>query len=273
MALAEYYKTSNSGLMKRIQQLNRIFLEKNQINIQEREKFKSACYLGFANIGNTCFINAIMISIIHSKPIVDSLMDTKTYYNSIITENEFNLFNLLVSLFYVYYNENTNQFMLNESMFLFVNAFFSTFRNHFQLNVQEDANYFLTTILNLIDDVFGEIDTITTFRSNNDYGLQKGLFIDKHFNLNTVNEFKCLIKNHKSISNESQMMLVLDIINCSNLEEAIDLYFQTVQLNDKENLFFCLHCNNYVLAEKSIRISSYPNLLIIYIKRFDTNVS
>ena len=273
MALANYYKSSNSVLLKRIQQLNATFLEKNQINIQDREKYKTACYLGFANIGNTCFINTIMISIIHSKPIVDSLMDTKTYYNSIITENEFNLFNLLVSVVYTYYNENTNQASLNESMYLFVKTFFSTYRNQFQLNSQEDANYFLTTLLNFIDDVFGEIDTITTFRSDNDYGLQKGIFIDQHFNMNIVNEFKCLNKNHKSISSESQMMLLLDILNCSNLEEAIDLYFKTVELNDKENLFFCLHCNNYVLAEKCLKISSYPNILIIYLKRFDSNVS
>lgn len=272
MVLKEFYKSSYSNLLIRIQQLNKIYHESNRINEDERSKFKNTCFMGLSNFGNTCFINTIIISILNLKPLADSIMDTRTYFNSIITTNEFNFFNSFVNLLYEYHNEKTNQTSLDLTMYLFCKNFYSNFSAQFTKNSQEDANYFLTTIVSMIDDVYGEIETIINYISNSDYGIRKDLFVDKFLNINIINEFKCLTKNHISISNELQMMLTLDIMNCHSLVDAIDLYFEKVYLADKENLFFCSVCQNYVIAEKTIKITRLPEVLIIYIKLFNSNV-
>jgi len=275
MVLKEYYKSSYSNLLARIQQLNKIYQENNQINNEDQnsEKLKNACFLGLCNFGNTCFINTIMISILNIKTLADSIMDTRTYYKSIITSKEFIVYDSLVNLFEEYHKNKLSQTSLDQVMLIFCQNFYTYFSAQFKINIQEDANYFLTTIFSMIDDVYGEIDTIIQYDLNKDYGIEKGLFIDKFFNMQIINEFKCHANNHKSVSYESEMILTLDIINCLTLEDSIDLYFQNLQLIDRENLFFCSTCQNNVLAEKSIRINNLPNILIIYLKIFDSNVN
>ena len=273
MSLYGYYKSNYALLIEKIQLYSNFYQETNQINNGEREKYTESCFLGFKNNGNTCFINTIIISLINLKSIADTILDARTYYNSILAVPEYDLFNSFVSIFYEYYNENACQSKVDKSMSLFLNAFYFYFKTQFKIYRQEDANEFMTTLFDLIDDVFGELDTITTFVSSNDYGLQKGLFIDRLFHMNIINQFKCLDKNHTQTSEESQMMLILDIINCSSLEEAIDLYFRTVQLNNRDNLYFCPQCFNNVSAEKNSKILNLPKTLIIYLKRFNPDVS
>lgn len=108
----------------------------------------------------------------------------------------------------------------------------------------------------------------TNINSNNSNNIRT--FIEELFEGTIISTVKCLTCNNISTSKETFLHLSVDVVPNVSLTDSLRKYCGVEHLNGS-NQFFCQKCNSLQDAEKSIRISKLPPLLIIHIKRFKYN--
>lgn len=214
---------------------------------------------GFFNIGNSCYLNSALQCLINSEIFVNELQNIIKSYKGLSTENlkRYEFLNLLIDM-----TSATNPVNLKQIL--------SEYDDLFKYNHQQDAHEALMSILNILhketkinskhhEKLFksmnqGWISHIKTFGFS---------FIDKIFSGQQVSIVKCPC-NHIVQTSEIYNSLNLSISNDSKLHTSFGQYFSPDTIPDYE----CDHCHNKTNATKMISILSFPDILIISLKRF-----
>ena len=271
MTLTKIYTCNINGLKTRIIELRNNFAENNRIINYENNNNGIPFTKGLKNYGNTCFINSILQCIFSLQQVVSYIMDSKVYYLSILTSDEYNLFESLVNICYKNFDYKTSQFEINNALNTFLIQFYQYFKEQFTLNNQDDANNFLTAILSYIDDCFGEFDMIIN-NELNDYDIEKFIFINKHFGLEISTVNTCIDCGNQSSISENPQMLILNILKKNSICESLESYFGKELMKDSNNLWNCSRCKEFRISSRQVFLNNLPKYLIIYLKRFEFQV-
>ena len=276
MSLTHFYG-NDYQFRQYINKFRVLFSQNNNIVKFQKPKNVIPFTLGFKNCVNTCFINSIMHSLVNIESIVNDLLQYRFLYNVLLDTQQYKLFNCIIDILHKNFSTNINQEGIDNLIENFIIHFYNTFSDKFSNNNQnsifikydqEDANKFLDTVLNMIDEVVGEIDLIVNY---NDFNAKKNLFLNSQINIDLTTETTCFDNSHKSLIDESYRKLVLEIKD--TLDKSLAHFFEETQLNDTNNLYFCSRCKKYTLATTKFSFKKQPNVLLIYLKRFAINVN
>ena len=273
MSLLQLYEALPDLLGQRIKDLNEEFINYNEVICRDIDPTHVPFLYGLNNLGNTCYMNSIIQCIINIKRVHVQLLDTKARFNQIIKNPEFILFYNFVEIIYQNFDPTYSTQLISYIMKIFVDSFYSSFGSRFTRNAQEDASEFLLVLLNYIDNVYSEIDLIVNFNTNEQLNvIEKNIFLSC-FNIEIESCCTCLKNEHDSKHELLSPWLELTIKNQTNLVSCLDKYFALEELCDEQNQYYCNACKKHVMATKLFKIKKLPKTIIIYLKRFETNVS
>lgn len=201
---------------------------------------------GFNNLGNTCYLNSGLQMIIQNKDlcnIISALANKSPIlnsYNEIINE---------------YYN-GTGGSISPKIVKELASGRNSIFFGFGQQDSSEFIIFFLDLLNNEVKKVLGN----------------KGL-VDKLYEIEIKTNTKCKVLSCLNVSSniEKSTMLMLDVDeDCSVLDDCYNLSLKRVKLDGSEK-YFCEKCDKKRIASQRKEIESWPNHLVVWLRRFKQN--
>ncbi|KAF7127225.1 hypothetical protein RHSIM_Rhsim11G0015700 [Rhododendron simsii] len=212
---------------------------------------------GLANLGNTCFLNAILQCFTHRVPLVQGL---KSSDHPSPCDRETEGFCVLCALRSLIELSLSSKGRVVSPWRLFdnLNYISSDFRR-FQ---QEDAHEFLQCLLDRLESCCTYSKTRATC-SSEDENLVKWVFGGC-----LISKLQCCNCGHCSDTYEPLIDLSLEIENVSNLPSALESFTKVEKIEDSETMFTWENCKEEVSLEKQLMLDQAPSVAAFHLKRF-----
>jgi ubiquitin C-terminal hydrolase len=195
-------------------------------------------YKGLNNIGNTCYLNSGLQMLIQNSTFCTTVLENKDKSDNL----------KILAKFIEEYKTSSKKAITPDA----IKKMVEKKRKIFKGNGQQDSTEFIITLFEIISDDIKEID--------------------KLFEVETKTIIKCKLIGclKESHTLEKNNCLIIPIP-----EEATDLddcyrSFKVHELLDGADMYYCSNCKDKRIASKKILIESWPNDLIIGLKRFQT---
>ena len=222
---------------------------------------------GLSNLGNTCFMNAVLQCLSHTVPLINLMIREKRHKK--ICKNKKNNFCGLC----FFESHTKNNFTSGAKGAMSPTLLFRNLRIiscHLRPGRQHDAHEFLTNFLDNLERAY-ELD-LKELKDNFPKKLEANKLlinpIKSIFMGEMLSQVKCTRCGHCSNNHSPFYDLSVDIQGKSDsLSQAIDKFFKVDKL-DGDNKYMCSKCNKKVDAEKRCFIKRCPNNLTIHLKRF-----
>ncbi|AYV76266.1 MAG: ubiquitin carboxyl-terminal hydrolase 2 [Terrestrivirus sp.] len=204
--------------------------------------------VGLKNLGNTCYMNASL----------QCLRNIKSFREHIFDENKNNLNgnnNKLIKSYYKFVH-NIWEPAMNKTVMspADIKNEFGKYKRNFSGFGQQDAQEFIIYLLDAIHE---------NTKNENKQSIISELFVGKY--KSTVVCGNC---EHSSITYEDFMFLSLPVTE--NLEKSLSMFSAHDDL-DNNNKYKCEKCKHESIATKMMQIHKMPNVLIVYLKRFNVH--
>ncbi|PSR89241.1 Ubiquitin carboxyl-terminal hydrolase [Actinidia chinensis var. chinensis] len=218
---------------------------------------------GIANLGNTCFLNAVLQCLTHTVPLVRGLW-LYNHPNSCDRDSEG--FCVLCAL------RNHVELSLT-SMGGIVSPWklvgnLSYFSSNFRRFQQEDAHEFLQCLLDRLENCFTYSKTKDTTLPSEDENLVKQIFGGR-----LISKLRCCNCGHCSDTYEPLVDLSLEIENVDTLPSALESFTQVEKIEDIETQYTCENCKERVSIEKQLILDQAPSIAQFHLKRFKNDGS
>ncbi|KAL4570489.1 hypothetical protein LXL04_026145 [Taraxacum kok-saghyz] len=218
---------------------------------------------GLANLGNTCFFNAVMQCFTHSVLLVQGLY-SYTFPTPCDCNNE--RFCLICAL-----REQIELSLTSTgkvvSPWKFVDNL-SYFSSSFQRYQQEDAHEFLQCFLDRLETSFTNLklkDVAFSSQSNN--------LVKQVFGGRVISKLRCCNCNHISDTYEPSVDLSLEIDDANTLSTALESFTKVEHIGDEEMKFTCDNCKEKVSVDKQLMLDQTPPICAFHLKRFKNDGS
>lgn len=209
----------------------------------------------FRNMGNTCFCNSILQSMLFSPNVQYFLESTVEELKDPNVRREIGESSLAqLANIYNLRKSGRKELLLSPTSFLVAVRKEMPF---FESNTQHDAHEFFVSILSQFDDTIKRVKEIT--------GKESLPPISKIFQCVRVSSFKCLTCGFVQEIRDTLMCLDITIIPNSNLQNLIDESLCPEDLHDD---WECQQCKEKRDAQIFARIGSLPPTLTIQLQRF-----
>ncbi|XP_016462441.1 ubiquitin carboxyl-terminal hydrolase 20 [Nicotiana tabacum] len=227
----------------------------------ENQTFKLGA--GLANLGNTCFLNAVLQSFIHTVPLLQLLTSNDhtspcdSYLRGFCV---FYAFRELIDLSLASGGGVVSPWKLVNNL----NHFSSSF-HRFQ---QEDAHEFLQCFLDRLESCCndsGPKDRAAPSESDN--------IVKQAFGGRLVSKLRCCNCGHCSDTYEPLIDLSLEIKDVDSLPEALESFTKIEKIDDPEIKFSCEKCKEQVPIEKQLVLDKAPSVAAFHLKRFENDGS
>ncbi|KAK4368718.1 hypothetical protein RND71_012510 [Anisodus tanguticus] len=226
------------------------------------EEAKSKLGAGLANLGNTCFLNAVLQSFMHTVPLIQGLKSNDHATPCDGYKNGFCVICALrklidASLFFEAGVVSLWKFVNN------LNYFSSTF-HRFQ---QEDAHEFLQCFLDKLERCCDDS------RPKDCPTLETDNIVKQAFGGRLVSKLRCCNCGHCSDTYETLIDLSLEIEDADSLDTALESFTKVEKIEDSEIKFTCEKCIEQVSIEKQLVLDKAPSVAALHLKRFKTDGS
>lgn len=234
-----------------------------QWNSYRDEEAKFMLGAGLANLGNTCFLNAVLQSFMHTVPLIEGLKSNNhaTPCDSYLKKELCVICALRklidASLFSEAGVVSPWKFVNN------LNYFSSTF-HRFQ---QEDAHEFLQCFLDKLERCCGDS------RPKDCPTLETDNIVKQAFGGCLVSKLRCCNCGHCSDTYETLIDLSLEIEDADSLDTALESFTKVEKIEDSEIKFTCEKCKEQVSIEKQLVLDKAPSVAALHLKRFKTDGS
>jgi ubiquitin carboxyl-terminal hydrolase 8 len=252
--------------------------------ILDKSKYKSKGLTGLINLGNKCFMNSILQCLSNTLKLTDYFLSAKYKEDDPDNKNKrrreyyvvLSYLNLLINAW------DTNQVLKPKS---FVENISKFVPKYFNLD-QQDSHECLMYILDYLHKALSyeiEVDIMGTVKNDTDLLMKQSLeqwgkfYGDGYSNI--IETFNGLFYNKVTCQNCPLKENVFEPFNCislniptnesSTLKNCLESYFNE---DEKIDTWKCEKCNKSGCV-KSIKSWSFPNYLIIHLKRFTNDGS
>ncbi|KAK4728324.1 hypothetical protein R3W88_021312 [Solanum pinnatisectum] len=234
----------------------------SQWNSYRDEEAKFMQGAGLANLGNTCFLNAVLQSFMHTVPLIQGLksIDHATPCNSYLKG-----FCVICAL-----RKLIDASLFSEagvvSPWKFVNNlnYFSSTFHRFQ---QEDAHEFLQCFLDKLERCCDDS------RPKDCQTLETDNIVKQAFGGRLVSKLRCCNCGHCSDTYETLIDLSLEIEDVDSVDTALESFTKVEKIEDSETKFTCEKCKEQVSIEKQLVLDKAPTVAALHLKRFKTDGS
>ncbi|URD96748.1 ubiquitin carboxyl-terminal hydrolase [Musa troglodytarum] len=210
------------------------------------------------NLGNTCFLNAVLQCLTHTVPLVQKIRRTDHPCSCCGAIGGFCSFCALKGhinrcLFLSGYVISPTDFAEN----------LSKISPHFQLGQQEDAHEFLHSLLdNLHTCCLGHCTT------DQPSSLDEDSLVKHVFGGRLRSQLRCCNCGHCSDTFEPLLDLSLEIDNVDSIVDALASFTRSEKIDDPDINFTCEGCKAQVSLEKQLKLDHTPEVLTLHLKRF-----
>ncbi|KAK4364631.1 hypothetical protein RND71_015989 [Anisodus tanguticus] len=232
----------------------------NDSHIDEEPKLMLGA--GLANLGNTCFLNAVLQSFMHTVPLIQGL---KSSDHATSCDGYKKGFCVICAL-----RKLIDASMFSEAGVLspwkFVNNlnYFSSTFHRFQ---QEDAHEFLQCFLDKLERCCDDS------RPKDCPTLETDNIVKQAFGGRLVSKLRCCNCGHCSDTYEPLIDLSLEIEDVDSLDTALESFTKVEKIEDSEIKFTCEKCTEQVSIEKQLVLDKAPSVAALHLKRFKTDGS
>ncbi|XLR21624.1 hypothetical protein S83_049524 [Arachis hypogaea] len=211
---------------------------------------------GLWNLGNTCFLNAIVQCFTHTVPLVQGL---RSCIHSAPCDGDGDRFCVICALReQIESSLGASGGVLSPSKLVDnLNHFSSMFRRY----QQEDAHEFMQCVLDKLEMCFKDLKkNSTSFEDDN--------LVEKVFGGRSLSKLRCCNCGHSSDTYEPLIDLSLEIDNVDTLSSALESFTKVENIDAK---FKCDSCKEEVSMEKQIMLDQTPSIATFHLKRFKTD--
>ncbi|KAK7243830.1 hypothetical protein RIF29_38642 [Crotalaria pallida] len=216
---------------------------------------------GLSNLGNTCFMNAILQCFTHTVPLVEGLRAcAHSFPCDRYKVDEFCVICALrdhVELSLAASGGRFSPLRLVNNL----SYFSSTFRRY----QQEDAHEFLQCALDKLDRCFRDLKSK---EENGDKGFEGVNLVESVFGGRLVSKIVCSSCGHSSNTYELLIDMSLEIENADTLRSALESFTKVEHI---EANFKCDGCKEEVSLEKQLLLDRTPSVAAFHLKRFKTD--
>ncbi|NXO70027.1 UBP42 hydrolase, partial [Phainopepla nitens] len=210
---------------------------------------------GLLNMGNTCFLNAVLQCLTYTPPLANYLLSRE--HSRTCHEQGFCMMCVMET--------HVNKVLRSSARPIPPLAVLKVFKligEHFQPGREEDAHDFLCCTVNAMQ------SSCLSASSDLDISSQSTTVVHQIFGGFLRSRVTCF--NCKAISDSYEAFLdvPLDIKETSSLTGALQGFVTPEQL-DGENCFKCSRCEKDVAASKRFTVHCPPKILTVCLKRFD----
>nr|GEW75412.1 ubiquitin carboxyl-terminal hydrolase 20-like [Tanacetum cinerariifolium] len=218
---------------------------------------------GLANLGNSCFFNAVMQCFTHSVLLVQGLNSQK-HPTPCDCSNE--RFCLICAL-----REQVELSLTSPgkivSPWKFVDNL-SYFSSSFKRYQQEDAHEFLQCFLDRLESSLINLKVKDDALPSESDNLVKQVFGGR-----VISKLRCCNCNYISDTYEPSVDLSLEIDNANSLLTALESFTKIEHIEDEEMKFTCDHCKEKVSVDKQLMLDQIPSVCAFHLKRFKNDGS
>jgi ubiquitin carboxyl-terminal hydrolase 26/29/37 len=252
---------------------------------------------GFSNLGNTCYLNAILQVFLHMEVFANDLIQNYQFtqqqqqqQNTILVDNQkCSLYNCLCKLkLAMDTNDELNKVQLLQD----IKTAISTEANMFSGSDQHDAHEFMCQLLDQLKDNLDKLQEATTTTTTTTTTCQKeeeemskkinlaNPVVD-NFQFEVTHAIHCKNCNNVTKKSEEYNNLCLELPNinkfrdkedekeeeeiCISLQDALDIFFNDETISD----FSCQNCSSRQDIVIQRKFSRLPRILILHLKRYD----
>ncbi|XP_032566996.1 ubiquitin carboxyl-terminal hydrolase 42-like isoform X2 [Chiroxiphia lanceolata] len=210
---------------------------------------------GLRNVGNTCFLNAVLQCLTYTPPLANYLLSRE--HSQACRQQGFCMMCIMEA--------HVNKVLHSSVSAILPLAVLRGFRfigEHFQLGREEDAHDFLCCTVNAMQ------RACLSASNDLDISSQSTTIVHQIFGGFLRSRVICFSCKAISDSYEAFLDVPLDIKAASSLTAALE-DFVTPERLDGENCFKCSKCEKNVAATKRFTVHCAPKVLTVCLKRFD----
>ncbi|XP_059307063.1 ubiquitin carboxyl-terminal hydrolase 20-like [Lycium ferocissimum] len=226
----------------------------------ENQPFKLGA--GLANLGNTCFLNAVLQSFMHTVPLLQLLAsnDHASPCDSyMIGFCVICVIRELIDLSLASGGGFVSPWKLVNNL-----SYFSSSFHRFQ---QEDAHEFLQCLLDRLESCCNDSMRKDGAPSESDN------IVKQAFGGRLVSKLRCCNCGHCSDTYEPLIDLSLEIKDVDSLPAALESFTKVEKIDDPEIKFSCEKCKAQVSIEKQLLLDKAPSVAAFHLKRFENDGS
>ncbi|XP_008796260.2 ubiquitin carboxyl-terminal hydrolase 21-like [Phoenix dactylifera] len=210
------------------------------------------------NLGNTCFLNAVLQCLTHTVPLIQKLRSVDHSSTCCGGNGDFCSFCALrehINLSIVKSGNVISPRRIADNM--------SKISSCFQLGNQGDAHEFLHALL---DSLHG--CCLDPILKDHPSSLEKDSLVKQVFGGRLRSQLRCCDCGHCSDTFEPLLDLSLEIGDVDTLTDALVSFTKVEKLDDPEAKFTCEGCKAQVLVEKQLKLDQAPEIVALQLKRF-----
>ncbi|XP_057996805.1 ubiquitin carboxyl-terminal hydrolase 20 isoform X2 [Hevea brasiliensis] len=229
---------------------------------ENRETVVTGVGAGLSNLGNTCFINAILQCFTHTVSFVKALNSCN---HLVPCQRGIEGFCAVCTL-----HEHIEASLASSGKIISPSKVVDNL-NHisscFYRYQQEDAHEFLQCLLDKLERCLNSNLNNETSSSEND-NIVKCVFGGR-----LVSKLLCCNCGHFSDKYEPLIDLSLEIEDVKTLQDALESFTKVEKIEDSDTKFRCDNCKEEVSREKQLMLDQAPSVATLHLKRFKTDGS
>ncbi|XP_058085773.1 ubiquitin carboxyl-terminal hydrolase 21-like isoform X3 [Magnolia sinica] len=216
---------------------------------------------GLANIGNTCFLNAVLQCFTHTVQLVQSLRSFDHEFPCQGNDGGFCVLCALrehIDLSLASSGQTIIPWKLVENL--------NYLSSSLQRYRQEDAHEFFQCMLDRLHSCCVDLKP-----QDESSSLQDDSFINQIFGGRLRSQLRCCNCGHCSDNFEPLIDLSLEIEDTDSVLTALESFTQVEKIEDTETIFTCESCREEVSLEKQLKLDKVPEVVTLHLKRFKSN--
>lgn len=239
---------------------------------------------GLNNLGNTCFINAVVQCLRHTEPLFEYCIhgNYEDDINTTISNMKGELMKAFAKLVHSMSRTNSNVPASLKDFHGQLRTFTSCFPSNSQQDAQEFLRYLLqglhedvNTVRTLLPPVTQGIDEALSESQKSNEACQRYLRNDNSKIIDIFlgqlrSKLQCLVCGHTSVTFDPFWDLSVSIPKGSNkvsIQQCLDL-FTKEEILDGDEKPTCSECKTRQKCSKRFSIHKFPHILVLHIKRF-----